>query len=131
MRNGSKSAKIISHGGGMVSCTLVHDLTERKRVEAEINQRDRELTSLLDASLRLASQLDIEELLNTIVASVINTLPAAEAASLWLYDEEHNELAAHAWAGHNDNFFYGFIAKSEITTQLPPLIHYLFADSHR
>ena len=101
------SVSVISHGGRKVMAVIARDLTDRKRVEAEINQRNRELTSLLGVSLRLASRLDRVELLNAIVASVINTLPAAEAASIWLYDEERNELAARAWAGHNDGFFSG------------------------
>jgi PAS domain S-box-containing protein len=115
------SVSVISHGGRKVMAVIARDLTDRKRVEAEINQRNRELTSLLGVSLRLASRLNRGELLNAIVASVIDTLPAAEAASLWLYDEERNELVARAWAGHNDDFFSGLAVSPD--TSLVGLVY--------
>ena len=50
---------------------------------------------------------------------------APQVIVLTLYDNPEYRTAAAA-AGAD-----GFIAKSELTTQLLPLIHYLFADSHR
>jgi len=50
---------------------------------------------------------------------------APQVIIVTLYDNPEYRTAAAA-AGAD-----GFIAKSELTTQLLPLIHYLFADSHR
>ncbi len=50
---------------------------------------------------------------------------APQVIIVTLYDNpEYRSAAAAAGAD-------GFIAKSELTTQLLPLIHYLFADAHR
>jgi PAS domain S-box-containing protein len=99
-----------------------HDITKRKRAEEEIKQRNRELATLLDVSQRLASQLDLDELLNTVVHSIVDTLPAAEAASLWLYDERRNELVVHAWAGHDDEAIAG-LALSPDTSRVGLVYH--------
>jgi signal transduction histidine kinase len=86
---------------------LVTDITERKQAEEEIQQRNRELAALFKVSRRLAGQLDVGELLDTITRSSVDTLPAAEASSLWLYDEKSNQLVARAWAGHDDEAMSG------------------------
>jgi PAS domain S-box-containing protein len=115
------NSKVISYGGVSVVCTFVRDLTDRKRAEAEISQRNRELTTLLSTSLRLASRLDVEELLNTIVASVTTTLPAAEMASLWLYDGQRNELIARTCAGCKEETFSGMAVSPD--TSLVGLVY--------
>jgi len=87
---------------------LQAEITERKRAEEVIQQRHRELATLLEASQRLAShQLDLDELLGDVARSIVKTLPAAEAASLWLYDERRNELVVRAWAGYDDGAISG------------------------
>jgi PAS domain S-box-containing protein len=84
------------------------DITERKRAEEAIEQRSRELATLLEASQRLAGhQLDLDELLGDIARSIVEALPAAEASSLWLYDERRNELVVCAWAGYDDEAISG------------------------
>lgn len=86
---------------------LVTDITEHKQAEEEIRQRNRELTTLLDVSQRVTSQLDLDESLGAIARSIVETLPAAEAASLWLYDEQRNEMVVRAWAGHDEESVAG------------------------
>jgi PAS domain S-box-containing protein len=85
----------------------VEDITERKRTEEEIRQRSRELAILLDVSQRLASRLDLDKLLSAIARSIVDTLPAAEAASIWLYDEGRDRMVVRAWAGHDDEAISG------------------------
>lgn len=89
------------------SIGIGQDITERKRSEEALRQRQRELETLLDISRRLSAELNVEELLQSIVGSVVDTLPAAEAASLWLYDEARQRLLPHAWAGHPNSDFEG------------------------
>jgi PAS domain S-box-containing protein/putative nucleotidyltransferase with HDIG domain len=83
------------------------ELAERMRAEEEIKQRNRELATLLDVSQRLTGHLNLDELLDAVAGAIVDTLPAAEAASLWLYDERRNELIVRAWAGHDDEAFSG------------------------
>ncbi len=87
--------------------SIWRDITERKRAEEDIRQRNRELATLLDVSQRVTSQLDLDELLGAIARSIVETLPAAEAASLWLHDERRNEMVVRAWAGHDDESIAG------------------------
>ena len=42
-----------------------------------------------------------------IASSIVKTLPAADASSLWLCDEERNELVVRAWAGYDDEAISG------------------------
>jgi signal transduction histidine kinase len=87
---------------------LQAEIAERKRAEAAIEQRSRELATLLEASQRLAGhQLDLDELLGDIARSIVEVLPAAEASSLWLFDERRNELVVRAWAGYDDEAISG------------------------
>jgi PAS domain S-box-containing protein len=102
------AAPIRDDKGGITGVVLTfRDITERKRAEKAIKQRNRELATLLEASQRLASRLDLDALLNDIARSIVETLPAAEASSLWLYDEKRNELVVHAWSGYDDEVISG------------------------
>ncbi len=87
--------------------SVIRDITERKRAEEEVEQRNRELAALLDASRRLTGRLDLDAVLDAVAGSIVDALPAAEAASLWLYDEESDRLAVRAWAGHDDEAMAG------------------------
>lgn len=100
---------------------LQAEITERKRAEKAIKQRNRELTTLLEASQRLASRLELDELLNDIARSIVETLPGAEASSLWLYDEKRNELGVRAWSGYDDEVISGLTLSPE--TSLVGLVH--------
>lgn len=72
---------------------------QRKKIEAEIEQRNKELTLLLDLSQRLAGEFEVNSLLNLIIETVVDIMPHAESASLWLYDSQQNSLLPKAWAG--------------------------------
>ncbi|MBC8446936.1 MAG: PAS domain S-box protein [Chloroflexi bacterium] len=95
------NGQVLYYEGGL------EDITERKRVEEDIEQRNRELVALLMASQRMATHLDPDELLGDIASFIVETLPAADASSLWLYDEGRNELVIHAWAGLDDEALSG------------------------
>jgi len=67
------------------------DITERKRAEEEIRQRSEELAALYDVSLDVATQLDLDTLLKTILPRAIELL-RANAGGLYLYHPERQEL---------------------------------------
>jgi PAS domain S-box-containing protein len=100
---------------------LQAEIAERERAEKAIKQRNRELATLLEASQRLASRLELDELLSDIARSIVETLPGAEASSLWLYDEKRNELVVRAWSGYDDEDISGLTLSPD--TSLVGLVH--------
>lgn len=93
--------------GQPADLTLASDITERKRTEEENERRSRELAALLNVSNLLARQLEEDIILEIIIHAVKDLLPAANAASLWLYDDRQEKLVASAWSGHKDSTIKG------------------------
>lgn len=93
--------------GQSARLTLANDITLRQRTEEEIKRRSQELAALLNVSNLLAQQLDRDIILEIIVHAVKDLLPAATAASLWLYDDQQDKLVASAWSGFNDQAVKG------------------------
>ncbi|MBN1312740.1 MAG: PAS domain S-box protein [Anaerolineae bacterium] len=85
--------------GKSARLALASDITERKQTEEEIQRRSRELAALLNVSNLLARQLEQDIMLEIIIHAVRDLLPAAEATSIWLYDEHQDKLVASAWYG--------------------------------
>jgi len=65
--------------------------TERKRAEEEIRRRADELAALYDISLDVAAQLEIQELLQTVVERAIRLLNA-KAGGVYLYHPAKREI---------------------------------------
>ena len=77
------------------------DITGRKQAEIALRQRRRELETLLAVAQQVSGQLDLDILLEQIVQAVVSALPAAEAASLWLYDSKNDDLVPRTWVAHD------------------------------
>jgi PAS domain S-box-containing protein len=75
------------------------DITQRKRLEAELARRTHEIEGLLVVSQKLSSVLDAEEVVRVTVQSLVSTLVHADAATLWLYDNSSDSLVLKAVAG--------------------------------
>ena len=69
----------------------VEDITERKQVEDEIKQRNRELTALNAIAATVNQSLALNEVLNEALGRVLDTL-GLEAGSICLLDERSNTL---------------------------------------
>lgn len=99
-------AEVASHlirlDGVDARLAVVLDVTERNRVARENRDRREELEMLLQLSLDLARHRDLDELCRTVARSVPRSLPHANAATLWLYDEEKQALRTGAWSGHDE-----------------------------
>lgn len=113
------------------------DVTEEKRAEDEIKQHHRELATLLDVSQRMASRFHLEDLLDVVVSSIVESLPDAEAASMWLYDETRGEMVVRAWAGHADDSIAGLSLPTDTSlvghvyrTQQPYIVADACEESH-
>lgn len=82
------------------SAKLIAEITERKLAEQENLRHNLNLSNLLEISRRLSHITDLEELLQTLPASVLELIPAAQGAALWLYDEESHQLVPYASMGY-------------------------------
>ncbi len=82
------------------------DITERKRVEEEIEQRRQELEVLNEVSQAVTSTLDLQETL-TIVTDHITQLLGVSAASVALCDEARSDLSFAAASGAGAQFILG------------------------
>ena len=84
-------AQMIHLQGKPVLQSTFRDITERKRVEETLLQRNRELAMLNQAGQVLTSTLDLDRVLATVLKE-IQHLPDVLACSIWLVDPETNEL---------------------------------------
>ena len=83
-----------------VHCRIaVHDVTLRRQENL--------IETLLKAGHYLTNTVGLSDLLSLFVEAVIDTLPSAEAAILWLYNEDDNTLVASVWAGYAGNDLKG------------------------
>lgn len=101
------SAKNIPLYDQNLMISTVRDITERVQTEEELKKRNRELATLLDVGQQLTTNLELDTLLQAIAEAIVAALPSAEAASLWLYDEEKDQMAARSWVGLDDELMAG------------------------
>ncbi len=85
------SAPIYENGGITGVQAVYRDITDRRRTEESLLQRNRELAMLNQAGRALSSTLDLDEVLKTVVQE-IHRLPDVLACSVWLIDPTTNEL---------------------------------------
>lgn len=79
--------------GSTLLFSIVHDITERKRLEEERQARSRQLAALLDASQSLTESLNLAEVLQKIVDKASNVL-TVETSAIYLVQGEHLYLGA-------------------------------------
>jgi len=70
----------------------VKDITERVQAEQKIK-------TLMDISRQASSETSLEDLLFLITDRIVEVIPLAEAASIFLYDEKRKVARVQAWAG--------------------------------
>jgi PAS domain S-box-containing protein len=81
---------------------VARDITDRKRVEEELRQRNRELALLNRAGQALTSTLDLDQVLAAVLEEVRRLLDVT-ASSVWLVEPETGELICQQATGpHRD-----------------------------
>jgi PAS domain S-box-containing protein len=95
------------------SLELEQNITERRQAEKEIERNYKEQTTLLRVSQKLVGQIDLENLLQKIPTFLVETISEAEAASVWLYDEDQDVVTPTAWIGHDDMEMAGLTVSSD------------------
>ncbi len=77
----------------------------------DLQQKLRELESLYAVNSSLISTLDMKNLLNIIIKTVVQVLPNAEKGSILILNESTQELEMKAASGYEDKFFSNFKLK--------------------
>jgi len=85
----------------------IEDITERKRVEETLRQRNRELALLNQASQAFSSTLDLDQVLATVLEEVRRLLGVV-ACSVWLIDPETDELVCQQATGSKNEIVRGW-----------------------
>ena len=86
--------------GTKQSVVSLLDITERE-------QTMRELKALSDFGRMASAETKLDELMFFIADQIVEVIPAAEACSIFFYDEERKVLEIKAWAGFADNDISG------------------------
>ncbi len=83
---------------GFILGSMTRDITERIRVQEEMERRNRELAALNEIGQIINSTLDLRETL-TLITTQTNRLLGTQATSVLLYDEERDDLYFAAGSG--------------------------------
>ncbi|MEN8172343.1 MAG: PAS domain S-box protein [Chloroflexota bacterium] len=85
-------APVLNDAGGVVLVqAMVEDITERKIVQSEIQQRAAQLEALREMNLEITSQLDLNILLHSVVDKAIEILPGT-MGGIHIYHPDRNYL---------------------------------------
>jgi PAS domain S-box-containing protein len=92
------SSRVIRYGEERAILSIARDITERKRAEEEIRQRNRELTALNAITVAINQSLELEEVLD---AGLKETLAAldVEGGLIYLFDEMEQKFMPVAHRG--------------------------------
>ena len=88
------------------------DITQRKQAEEEIRSRLAELESLSQVSDSLTSAIDLQPLLENILAGARNAIPAAEKGTI-LLTEPDGGLRLQAVSGYTDPRLLGLVLPNQ------------------
>jgi PAS domain S-box-containing protein len=80
-----------TYKGQLATLSVNRDITERKKLEAELQRRVEELSALNQAVTVLTSQVERKKVVQTLV-DLAKSLSGAEFANILLFDEEGNVL---------------------------------------
>jgi signal transduction histidine kinase/FixJ family two-component response regulator len=98
--------RVVMEGRRLVEAAN-HELAELKGAEQALQQRNRELAMLNRASQALASTLDLDQVLVSVLEEVRRLLGIV-ACSIWLIDSETGELVCRQSAGPQSEVVRGF-----------------------
>ena len=100
-----------AHGNFVMSRSVVHDATERKRAENALRRLNRELRAISNCNQILMRAVDEQTLLNDICRSVCDEAGYRMTWVGYAGNDEAQTVRAVAWAGVED----GYLAKANIT----------------
>lgn len=90
------SAKLLDDGGGIQA--FVRDITERKQAEEDLRRRNDELALLHEITLGLINQLDVNSLLEAVLARA-TVLMGTEHGYIYVVEPDEQEMVIRIGAG--------------------------------
>ncbi len=93
--------------GSQQSVLSLSDITQRKRVEETLRQRNRELALLNLVGQKLGSSLDLDQVLSTVL-NELRRLMGVIASTVWLVDPETSELVCRQNTGPHSQVLRGW-----------------------
>ena len=93
---GAVHARLGELGAEQVVHGTLRDVTERKRIEQELRQKNRDLTLINEIAHRAAGSRDLKEMLQAVLAQVVQTF-GVDGGGIYLVEEEKDglKLAVH------------------------------------
>jgi len=85
------NAKVIEIDSEPLTLSIFRDITQRKRIEAEIRERNENLQILNEVALDITSRLDLREILTKVVRSAVE-MEGADAGAIGFYNKEMDEI---------------------------------------
>jgi len=85
------NAKVIDIGRHPFILSIFRDITERKKIEAEITERNDNLEILNKVALEITSRLDLTDILTSVVKNAVDIVNGA-AGTIGFYDEKRKAL---------------------------------------
>jgi PAS domain S-box-containing protein len=92
------STRGVTRHGTRLILSVIRDITERKRVEAALTARTRQLEAVRTVTLEIARELDLTALLQVIVRQAVELL-GVSCGGIALWDPAAEVLVPAAWAG--------------------------------
>lgn len=89
------------------------DITDQVKTQHNLDQRNRELLALLQLSGILTHRLSKQQLFEKACHLIIQTLPNAEGATIWVYDFTVDKFRVAAWSGHDKKEVDGLCASKQ------------------
>jgi PAS domain S-box-containing protein len=85
----------------------VDNAVKKKELRDEKRQARQDIEMLLALSRQAGAETSLDELLFFIANQIVEVVPQAEAASIYLYDGERKVIKVQAWAGFKDSEIKG------------------------
>lgn len=85
------NAKLIKVDGESLILTIARDITERRRIEAELKERNENLVILNRVALEITSRLELPEILMQVAKNAVE-LVGGDAGAIGFYDEKEQQI---------------------------------------
>lgn len=85
------NAKVIEIDSEPLTLSIFRDITQRKKIEAEIRERNENLQILNEVALDITSRLDLREILTKVVRNAVE-MEGADAGAIGFYDQKADEI---------------------------------------
>ncbi|MCO6451663.1 MAG: PAS domain S-box protein [Caldilineales bacterium] len=95
-------SRTLSHNGETIHILIFRDVTTQVNTNQEMESRIERIGTLEKVAGRMAQDFDLDARLQVLADSIVELVPNADAASVWLRDPETEVMTPKAWRNHPD-----------------------------